>query len=154
MNRILLAAVFALTAAFPVTLIRAADPQPEAPKDPNYEAGKAAVDAKNWHGAIDAFGKAAATDPKNADAQTMLAYSYRKAGDLDMAFKHYDEALRLDPRNRFAHEYIGEAYLMKGDLAHAKEHLAALDRICFFGCAEFAELKKAVGEYETQAAKK
>ena len=39
---------------------------------------------------------------------------------------------------------------MKGDLAKAKEHLAQLDRICFFGCAELTDLKKAIAEYEKQ----
>jgi hypothetical protein len=37
---------------------------------------------------------------------------------------------------------------MKGDLAKAKEHLFALDRLCFFGCEEYTDLKKAVAEYE------
>jgi tetratricopeptide (TPR) repeat protein len=72
------------------------------------------------------------------------------SGKLDLAFKHYGEALRLDPRHRGAHEYIGEAYLMKGDLAKAKEHLAQLDRICFFGCGELNDLKKAIAAYEKQ----
>ena len=69
-------------------------------------------------------------------------------GKLDLAFKHYSEALKLDPRHRGAHEYIGEAYLMKGDVAKAKEHLAQLDRLCFFGCTELSDLKKAIAEYE------
>ena len=69
-------------------------------------------------------------------------------GKLDLAFKHYGEALRLDPRHRGAHEYIGEAYLMKGDLAKAKEHLAQLDRLCFFGCTELTDLKQAIAAYE------
>jgi hypothetical protein len=37
---------------------------------------------------------------------------------------------------------------MKGDLPKAKEHLAALDRICFFGCEEYSDLKKAIAEFE------
>ena len=83
----------------------------------------------------------------------MLGYANRKSGNLDLAFKHYNEALRLDPKHRGAHEYIGEAYLMKGDVAKAKDHLAALDRICFFGCEEYSDLKKAIAEYEQNAMK-
>ena len=30
----------------------------------------------------------------------------------------------------------------------AKEHLAKLDSICFFGCEEFDELKEAIQGYE------
>jgi len=68
--------------------------------------------------------------------------------DMDLVFKHYNEALRIDPKHLGAHEYIGEAYLMVKDLARAKEHLAALDRLCTFGCEEFTDLKKAVAQYE------
>jgi tetratricopeptide (TPR) repeat protein len=83
----------------------------------------------------------------------LLGYANRKSGNLDLAFKHYNEALRLDPKHRGAHEYIGEAYLMKGDVAKAKDHLAALDRICFFGCEEYSDLKKAIAEHERNAMK-
>ena len=69
---------------------------------------------------------------------------------MSLVFKHYNEALRLDPRHRGAHEYLGEAYLMVGNLPKAKEHLSALDKLCFFPCSEFAELKKAVAEYEAK----
>jgi len=65
-------------------------------------------------------------------------------------FKHYNEALRIDPKHKGAHEYVGEAYLMVGNVAKAKEHLAALDRICFFGCDEYSLLKKAVAEFEAK----
>lgn len=125
-----------------------------APADPNYAAGKRALEAKNWQAAVDAFTKVVAKDPGNANAQNFLAYSYRKSGKLDMAFKHYDEALRLDPKHRGAHEYIGEAYLMAGNLAKAEEHLRALDRLCTFGCEEYSDLKKAVAEYRRKEAAK
>jgi len=121
---------------------------PGAPVDPDVEAGKTALRGRDWNTAIAAFGRAAAKDPNNADAQNWLGYAYRMSGRLELAFKHYAEALKLDPRHRGAHEYIGEAYLMKGDVAKAKEHLAQLDRLCFFGCTELSDLKKAIAEYE------
>ena len=120
------------------------------PADPDYVAGKKAVDAGDWNAAIAAFTRAAARDAKNPDIQNYLGYSYRKAGNLDSAFKYYEVALKLEPDHKGAHEYIGEAYLMKGDLKMAKQHLDALDRICTFGCSEYRELKKAVAEYEQQ----
>jgi len=55
---------------------------------------------------------------------------------MSLVFKHYNEALRIDPEHRGAHEYLGEAYLMVGNLAKAKEHLAVLDKLCFFPCDE------------------
>ncbi len=118
------------------------------PADPDYLAGKKAIEAGNWSAAIDAFTRAATRDKNNPDIQNYLGYSYRKAGKLDTAFNYYNVALKLSPDHRGAHEYIGEAYLMKGDLKMAKQHLAALDRICLFGCSEYRDLKKAVAEYE------
>jgi tetratricopeptide (TPR) repeat protein len=125
-----------------------------APEDPNYTAGKQAAEAMNWQAALEAFEKAAAKEPSNANAQNYLGYVNRKMGKLDLAFKYYAEALRLDPKHKGAHEYVGEAYLMTGNLAKAEEHLQALDRICFFSCEEFRDLKKAVAEYKGKTASK
>jgi tetratricopeptide (TPR) repeat protein len=130
------------------------DSMPAAPEDPDYAAGKRAVAAMNWEAALDAFNKVVAKDPRNADAHTYLGYTYRKSGKLDLAFKEYDEALRLEPRHRGAHEYVGEAYLMTDNLAKAEEHLKALDRICFFSCEEYRDLKKAVADYKQKTASK
>jgi tetratricopeptide (TPR) repeat protein len=127
---------------------------PAVPEDPDYVAGKRAVEVGNWQAALDAFNKVAAKDPGNANAQNYLGYTYRKSGKLDLAFKHYEEALRLNPKHRGAHEYMGEAYLMTDNLAKAEEHLQALDRLCFFGCEEYSELKKAVAEYKQKTANK
>ena len=123
-------------------------------EDPDYAAGKRAVEAKNWQAALEAFNKVVAKDPRNADAHTYLGYTYRKSGQLDSAFKEYDEALRLEPSHRGAHEYVGEAYLMTNNLAKAEEHLKALDRICFFSCEEYRELKKAIADYKQKTASK
>lgn len=124
------------------------------PEDPDYTAGKRAVEAKDWQAALDAFNKVVAKDPKNAGAFNYIGYTYRKSGKLDLAFKNYEEALRLDPRHRGAHEYVGEAYLMTGNLAKAEEHLKVLDGLCFFGCEEYSELKKAVADYKQKTANK
>ena len=124
------------------------------PEDPNYVAGKQAVEAMNWPAALDAFNKVVARDPGNANAHNYLGYTNRKSGNLDLAFKHYEEALRLDPRHRGAHEYMGEAYLMVNNVAKAEEHLKVLDRLCLFGCEEYRELKKAVAEYKQKTANK
>ena len=123
-------------------------------EDPDYAAGRQAVEAANWPTARDAFNKVVARDPGNANAHNYLGYTYRKSGNLDLAFKHYEEALRLNPRHRGAHEYMGEAYLMANNVAKAEEHLMALDRLCLFGCEEYEELKKAVAEYKQKTANK
>lgn len=124
------------------------------PEDPNYVAGKQAAEAGNWQAALDAFNKVVAKDPRNANAHNYLGYTYRKSGQFDLAFKHYEEALRLNPRHRGAHEYLGEAYLMVNNLPKAEEQLKELDGLCFFGCEEYRELKKAVAEYKQKTANK
>jgi Flp pilus assembly protein TadD len=129
-------------------------PTPPRPSNPDYDAGKKALDVKNYAAAIEAFTRAAASEPDNANVQNELGFSYRKSGDLDMAFKHYNEALRLDPKHKGAHEYIGEAYLMVNNLPKAEEHLAQLDKICFFPCGEYKELKDAIQSYKEQHAQR
>ncbi|HYT15052.1 MAG TPA: tetratricopeptide repeat protein [Burkholderiales bacterium] len=121
--------------------------------DPDYAAGKQAIEAKNWSAAIKSLSSAALRDTRNADIQNYLGYAYRHAGQLDIAFKHYGRALQLNPRHRGAHEYVGEAYLMANDLAKAEEHLAALQKICLIPCEEYEDLKKAIAEYRKRADK-
>ena len=129
-------------------------PAPNArPADPEYESGKKAIEAQNWKAALDSFSRVASREPNNADIQNHLGYAWRKSGNLDLAFKHYNEALRLDPGHKGAHEYIGEAYLMANNLPKAEEHLARLDQLCFFSCEEFRDLKKAIGEHRRRAGK-
>lgn len=153
---IAIAALTAATTLTPAITLAVGDltPAPRAARaDSDFEAGRAAIKDQKWGEAIGYFNKVAARDPQNAAAQNWLGYANRKSGNLDLGFKHYNEALRLDPNHRGAHEYIGEAYLMTGDVQKAKEHLTALDRICRFGCEERNELSKAIAEYERMSMK-
>jgi len=105
---------------------------------------------KDWQGAAAYMKTAVERNPNSADYNNLYAYVMRKGPNpnMDLVFKHYNEALRIDPKHRGAHEYIGEAYLMVKDVARAKEHLLVLDRLCTFGCEEYTDLKKAVAQYE------
>jgi tetratricopeptide (TPR) repeat protein len=141
-----LLAVLAMT-----TLATAADvPRSRAPEDQDLSDARARIEAKDWPGASDILKKAVARDPGNAEYHNLFAYSVRHTAnpDMNVVFQHYREALRIAPQHRGAHEYIGEAYLMVGDVPKAKEHLAALDKLCFFSCAEYRDLKKAIERYE------
>jgi Flp pilus assembly protein TadD len=135
----------------------AADPAEDdttaAKLDPDYAAGKQAIDAKDWSTAITSLNSAALRDTRNADIQNYLGYAYRNTGQLDLAFRHYQRALQLNPRHRGAHEYVGAAYLIVHNLAKAEEHLAALQKICLIPCEEYADLKKKIAEYRDKTGK-
>jgi Flp pilus assembly protein TadD len=130
------------------------DEGPAAKLDPDYAAGKKAIEAKDWSAAIKSLSSAALRDTKNADIQNELGYAYRNAGQMDLAFKHYERALQLNPRHRGAHEYVGEAYLLAGNLAKAEEHLAALRKICLIPCEEYGDLKKEIDAYRRRVSVK
>lgn len=141
----------ALLAALSGALLAHADPAPdEDPADPDYAAGRRAVETKDWPAAIRLLSSAALRDTRNPDIQNYLAYAYRNSGELSLAFKHYSRALQLDPRHRGAHEYLGEAYLMAGNLAKAEEHLGLLRKICLIPCAEYGHLEKRVAEFRNR----
>ena len=134
----------------PGAALPAGDSAPAAAGDPVLERVSAATAKQDWPAAQAILREAVQKDPGNADYHNLYAYSIRKGAspDMNLVFKHYNEALRLDPKHRGAHEYLGEAYLIVNNLPEAKEQLGALDTLCFFPCSEYSELKKAIGEYE------
>ena len=152
MNANSLVAILALVVA---NAVYAADTSgPTSRPDPLLDRYHAAAERQDWKSAAAVMNEALAADSSNADYHSLYAYALRRSGspDMDVVFKHYNEALRLDPKHRGAHEYMGEAYLMVGNVAKAKEHLAQLDKLCFFACSEFTELKNAISAYETKQA--
>jgi cytochrome c-type biogenesis protein CcmH/NrfG len=136
----------------PAAALAAGDNAPAAARDPVLDRVSNATAQKDWPRAQALLRDAIASSPNNPDYHNMYAYSIRKGAnpDMNLVFKHYNEALRLDPKHRAAHEYIGEAYLQVGNVAKAKEHLGALDKLCFFSCEEFTDLKRAISEYEAK----
>ena len=119
------------------------------PEDPDYAAGVKAIEAGQYAAAIPLLQKVVARDGTNADAHNWLAYAMRRNGDPAGSIPIYQKALAIDPKHRGAHEYIGEAYLTLDNLPKAKEHLARLDKLCFFPCSQYKDLKKAVEAYES-----
>ncbi|WP_334128813.1 tetratricopeptide repeat protein [Sneathiella sp.] len=120
------------------------------PQKPDFEVGKAAIEKEDWNGAIAAFTKVTAEEPKNADAYNYLGYANRQMKNYEAAFANYEKALALSPEHRGANEYIGEAYLQTGNLAKAEEYLAKLRAICYLGCPEYTMLKRAVDGYKAK----
>ena len=132
----------------PVSLAVDTEDDPAAAKlDPDYAAGKKAIETRNWQVAIKLLNSAALRDTRNADIQNYLGYAHRNSGQMELAFKHYGRALQLNPRHRGAHEYVGEAYLLVDNLPKAEEHLAALHKICLIPCEEYDDLGKKIEVY-------
>jgi len=108
----------------------------------------AAAKKEDWKQVVERMGPYAQRNPGSADAWNELGHAWRRLGDLDNAFKHYDKALKIDPKHKGAREYLGEAYLQIGDLARAEEELKALDRLCFLPCEEYTDLKDKIRRYK------
>lgn len=113
--------------------------------------GRAAVAKSDWKAAIAQFTSAVGANPKDADANNMLAYSYRKSGDLANAFRYYKIALTIDPKHKGALEYQGEAFVMAGKMTDAKANLAKLKSL---GCATTCENYKDLAAFIAKPPKK
>jgi Flp pilus assembly protein TadD len=126
--------------------------KPEKTENPNIVAGRKAIDAKDYKAAVGHLTKAVQEEPKNADAHSMLGYSYRKTGVFDKSMEHYQTALKIDSGHRSAQEYLGELYLDMNQPDNAEKQLTSLKKSCpFFGkCEEYEDLKKAVDSYKAK----
>ena len=122
--------------------------------DPDYTAAERAIKGGDYAGAIKLLESVVGRDGSNADAYNCLGYATRKGGDPAKSIPMYEKALSINPEHQGAHEYIGEAYLQLNDVAKAREHLTRLDKLCFFSCEEYRDLKKAVEAYEKKNGKK
>lgn len=121
--------------------------------DPDFAAGKRALVAEDWNGAIAALKLAVLRDPRNADIQNYIGYAYRRLREMGPAMGHYQQALMFNPRHRGAHEHLGELYLALGEPIKAAEQLATLREICLVPCAEVADLERAIAGYQAMALK-
>jgi tetratricopeptide (TPR) repeat protein len=117
--------------------------------DPDFAAGKKALVAEDWNGAIAALKLAALRDPRNADIQNYIGYAYRRLRKFGPAMQHYQQALLLNRRHRGAHEHLGELYLALGEPAKAEEQLGTLEDICLIPCVETDDLKRVIAAYKT-----
>jgi tetratricopeptide (TPR) repeat protein len=121
--------------------------------DPDFAAGKKALVAEDWNGAIAALKLAALRDPRNADIQNYIGYAYRRLRQLGPAMQHYQQALVINRRHRSAHEHLGELYLVLGEPAAAEQQLSTLEEICLIPCSETDDLKRAIAAYKTVASR-
>lgn len=138
----------ALATTAPALAMGPAEPPPPT-KSSAYVDGQRAVDAKEYAKAVPLLQRAIADDPRDADANNLLGYSYRKLGDQKAAFMYYQRALQIDPNNRGANEYLGELYVEMHDLPKAEAQLTKITQLCGTGCEEYRDLKGAIDKART-----
>jgi len=130
-----------------------ADTSPELAPSWQAEAQKELKSA-NYEAAIKVL--QTANDSASADWNNLIGYAMRLKNppDLMASETFYKAALKIDPTHKGALEYYGELLLMKNDLAGAEQMLARLEKICFFSCEEFRDLKQAIATHKAKPASK
>jgi tetratricopeptide (TPR) repeat protein len=119
--------------------------------EPDFAAGKKALVAEDWNGAITALKLALLRDARNADIHNYIGYAYRRLRQFGPAMQYYQQAIVLNRRHRSAHEHLGELYLALGEPAKAEQQLATLEDICLIPCVETDDLKRAIVAYNRLA---
>lgn len=115
-------------------------------KPDGYIEAVSLIAAEKYQDAIAPLQSAEKSAKNDADVQNLLGFVYRKTGKLDVAGVHYKRALEINRKHRGALEYQGELFLMHGNKEAAQANLAKLDKICWLGCDEYDDLKKAIAE--------
>ena len=117
-----------------------------AQKPTDYKGAVKLIAAEKYREAIAPLKSAEKSAQNDADIQNLLGFVHRKTGRLDAANRYYQRALEINPKHKGALEYQGELFLMRGDKVSANDNLAKLEKICWLGCSEYNELKKAIAE--------
>ena len=134
--------------AFFTSAVFAAEPAP-ARADPTWLVeAMASIKSEQFDQAIKQL--SASNQTASADWNNLMGYSLRKKTppDLTSAEKFYQVALKIEPKHKGALEYYGELKLMMNDLPAAEALLSRLDKICFFGCEEYSDLKEAIRKFK------
>ena len=118
----------------------------ELQKPSGYNEAVVLIQAEKYLEAILPLHSAEKVSQNDADIKNLLGFVHRKIGELDVAGGYYRSALEINPKHKGALEYQGELFLMRGDKVAAKANLAKLDKICWLGCSEYDDLKKAIAE--------
>ena len=122
--------------------------------DRDYVAAVERLRAEDYPTAIALFEKLAERLPGNAEVFNYLGYTYRKVGRDTAALGAYQRALFLAPGDRRVRAELGALYLKQGEVAKAEAQLAEIDKLCFFSCREFRELKAQIDDFENQEAQR
>lgn len=119
--------------------------------DATYVTAVGLINEKRFDEAIIVLNRALWAAGPHPDILTYLGFANRKLKKYDLAEGYYRAALAVAPNHRGAIEYYGELKLERGNVAGATAHLARLEAICGFGCAEADELRRWIKEAKASA---
>ena len=122
--------------------VRAADSGSPA-ESPQMTRARTEIKAKQYAAALADLKVLVVKEP-TADVFSLLGHALWKTGDPTQGMTYYDKALALNPMHKGALEYQGELFVELGQLDKAKDNLAKLNHLCWFGCEEASDLKEAI----------
>jgi tetratricopeptide (TPR) repeat protein len=112
------------------------------PDNELYAQGYLLAKTGEYDWALSAFN--AMSDKQTPETLTMIGYSNRKAGRLEIAVSYYDQALAMQPDYVKAREYLGEGYVAAGRIDLAKLQLAEIAKRAGTSSEEYIDLSKAI----------
>jgi tetratricopeptide (TPR) repeat protein len=112
------------------------------PDDELYAQGYLLAKTGQYDWALSAFG--AMSNKQTPETLTMIGYSNRKAGRLEIAVSYYDQALAMQPDYVKAREYLGEGYVAAGRVDLAKLQLAEIAKRAGTSSEEYIDLSEAI----------
>lgn len=112
------------------------------PDNELYAQGYLLAKTGEYDWALSAFN--AMTNKQTPETLTMIGYSNRKAGRLEIAVSYYDQALALQPDYVKAREYLGEGYVAAGRVDLAKLQLAEIAKRAGTNSEEYIDLSEAI----------
>jgi tetratricopeptide (TPR) repeat protein len=144
-----MSALLAVTAAFAACGSVQAQPAgpganaPAAATDGPYAAGIAALRAKNYRAAIEAFGAMTDATPTDLRAWELLGAAYAGQLDWKASRRAYERAVKLAPDDLAAHAGLGLALQALKDpaLQTQSDWLKAKAQACADACPDAARLK-------------
>jgi Flp pilus assembly protein TadD len=109
--------------------------------DATYAQAVGLINQGQYEDALVSLRQASIAFGPHPDILTYQGFANRKLQRYQVAEGYYKQALSIAPDHLGALEYYGELKVERGDMAGARAHLAALDRLCSFGCYEAEELR-------------
>lgn len=92
--------------------------------DDRYEAVRALAYAGRYDAAQQVL--AAMSDQRDDRVLTMMGFTHRKLGHVDVGMSFYKQALEANPDNLLARSYMGQAHVEAGETARARAQLTEI----------------------------